>query len=91
MSLRTVFSALIIALSAWTALPAQAQYGYYRYPRPRRVVYVAPPRPVYYAPVVPVYVAPVAPVVVAPAPVIVRARPLWRPRPVVVVRGGRRW
>jgi len=88
MSLRTVFSALIFAFVTWAALPAQAQPGYYRYPRPRRVVYVAPPQPVYYAPV---YYSPVAPVVVAPAPVIVRARPLWRPRPVVVVRGGRRW
>lgn len=91
MSLRTAFSALIFGLIAWLALPAQAQYGYYRYPRPRRMVVVAPPRPVYYAPVAPVVVAPVAPVYYAPAPVIVRPRPLWRPRPVVVVRGGRRW
>jgi hypothetical protein len=76
MSFRTVFSALIFALVTWAALPAQAQYGYYRYPRPRRVV-VAPPRPVYVAPVAPVYMAPMAPVIVAPAPVIVRPRLLW--------------
>jgi hypothetical protein len=89
MSLRAGFSALILFLLAWTAVPAQAQYGYYR--QPRRVVYYAP-RPVYYSPA-PVVVAPLAPVVVAPAPVVVvRRRPaFYRPRPVVVVRGGRRW
>jgi len=85
MSLRTAFSVIALLVATWSALPAQAQYRYYRRP-PRRVVVVRPvPRPIVVAPA-PVVVAPLRPVVVAPAPVIVRPRPVYvrRPRPVVV-------
>ncbi|WP_324678986.1 hypothetical protein [Hymenobacter sp. GOD-10R] len=87
MSLRTAFSITALLVATWSALPAQAQYGYYRRPA-RRVVVVRPmPRPVYVAPA-PGVVVPLRPVVVAPAPVIVRPRLVYvrRPRPVVVYR-----
>lgn len=80
MSLRAVVAAFTLMLTAWVALPAQAQYVHYRRPAPRRVVVVRPaPRPVVVAPA-PVVVVPVRPAAYVPAPVVVR------PRPVVVVR-----
>lgn len=80
MSFRALLSVFTLLLLTQAALPAQAQYGYYRRPVPRRVVVVRPaPRPVVVAPA-PVVVVPVRPAAYVPAPVVVR------PRPVVVVR-----
>lgn len=94
MSLRPVVTGWLLLFCTWVALPAQAQYVYFRRPALRPVVVVRPaPRPVFYAPA-PVVVAPYRPVLV-PAPVVVAPyRPvIVRPRPVVVVRGRgyRRW